>query len=91
MTSDIQELQEKIRQLKEKEEPLNSSLKPEGYGIAVKILTDLISCILVGLALGLFFQKVFHTPPLLTAGLTLLGGIAGLYTIIRFAIKQDKK
>ena len=62
-----------------------------GYSVAVAMMTDLISCILVGLALGLFFQKFFKTSVLLTAGLTFLGGIAGLYTVIRFAMVEEKK
>jgi len=89
MTLELQELQEKIKQLKRGRKQSVSGT--QGYGIAVVILTDLISCILVGLGIGLLFQKIFHTSVLLTAGLTLLGGIAGLYSVIRFAIKQDKK
>ena len=91
MTSEIQELQEKIKNLKRKEEKKSPSSGAKGYSVAMMILTDLLSCVLVGLGIGLFFQKFFHTPVLLTAGLTLLGGAAGLYSVIRFAIKQDKK
>ncbi|MGN0919379.1 MAG: AtpZ/AtpI family protein [Alphaproteobacteria bacterium] len=91
MTSEIQELQEKIKHLKHQKEVPTSSHGTQGYGIAMVILTDLMSCILVGLSMGLFLQKVFHTSGLLTAGLTLFGGIAGLYTVIRYAIKKDKK
>ena len=91
MTADIRQLQEEIKHLKQKEVVSKSPLKTGGYGIAIALLTDLISCILVGLGLGLFFQKFFHTPVLLTAGFTLLGGVAGLYSVIRFALNQDKK
>lgn len=83
------ELRDKIRHLKrQKESPVPSN---QGYNVSVAMLTNLMTCILVGLGIGLFFQKIFHTPSLLTAGLTLLGGIAGLYSMIRFAINQDKK
>ena len=89
MSQKTTELQEKIRRLKKQKKPSVSSA--QGYNISLAMLTDLITYILVGLGMGLFFQKVFHTSSLLTAGLTLLGGIAGLYSTIRFAISQDKK
>ena len=61
----------------------------QGYRFSLVILTDLFCCIFVCFSIGLFLQKYFHTSPLLTAGLTILGGISGLYTAIRFA--QQKK
>ena len=91
MSQETTDLQTKIRDLKTKKQVAPKTPITKGYSIALSMMTDLVSCILVGLALGLFFQKFFHTPALLTAGLTLLGGIAGLYTTIRFAINQDKK
>ena len=91
MTSEIQKLQEKIKSLKRKEEKESPSSGAQGYNMAMVILTDLLSCVFVGLGIGLFFQKFFHTSVLWTAGLTFLGGIAGLYGVIRFAINQDKK
>lgn len=69
--------------------------KPVGYNTAVYMMTDLFGCIVVGLGLGLFLQKFFHTSVFLTFGLTILGGIAGLWTTIRYAMalqrQQDKK
>ena len=91
MSQETTDLKAKIRGLKTKREVPPKAPTIKGYSIALSMMTDLLSCILVGLALGLFLQKFFHTPPLLTAGLTFLGGIAGLYTTIRFAINQDKK
>ena len=90
MNQKLTELQEKIQQLKGEEPPQSCRGVKSGYSIMVTMITDLVSCILIGLGLGFFFQKVFDTSPLLTAGFTLLGGIAGFYTMIRFAIRQDK-
>ena len=89
MNKNLSDLQAKIQNLKSEKKKLSSPV--HGYSIAVAMMTDLISCILVGLGVGLFLQKVFHTSVLITAGLTLLGGIAGLYTVIRFAMSKDKK
>ena len=61
-----------------------------GYSLSTIMLADSIVCVVIGLGLGFFFQKVFHTSPLLTASMTFLGGIAGLYTVVRFAIYEDK-
>ena len=91
MSQKTTDLQKKIQQLRGPRRSSSVSSSAQGYSISLVMMTDLISCILVGLAVGLLFQKFFHTPVLLTAALTLLGGVAGLYTVIRFAINQDKK
>lgn len=62
-----------------------------GYNVAVTILTDLLGSIFIGCAIGLFLQYVFKTSVLLTAGLTLLGGVSGLYTTARYAMRLEKK
>ena len=84
-------LQEKIKRLKTPRVSQKNNPGIQGYNVAITIITDLFSCILVGLGIGLFLQKVFYTSPLLTAGLVLLGGIAGLYSVIRFVINEDKR
>ena len=84
-------LQEKIKRLKTPKASQQNTPGVQGYNISVTVITDLFSCILVGLGIGLFLQKTFHTSPLLTAGLVLLGGIAGLYSVIRFVINEDKR
>lgn len=96
MTEQTDRLQEKInasRQARQKGGGIG--VKPVGYNTAVYIMTDMVSCILVGLGIGLFLQKFFHTSAFLTFVLTILGGIAGLWTTIRYAMaiqkQQDKK
>ena len=92
MTQEIEQLNEEIKVLKKKtQKPVRGNTEVKGYNISVTILTDLLGCIFIGCAIGLFLQKIFHTSPLLTAGLTLMGGVAGLYTTIRYAMRQEKK
>jgi len=92
MTQDIEELNEEIQALKKKaKKPVRGNAGVRGYNISITILTDLLGCIFIGCAIGLFLQKMFHTSPLLTAGLTLMGGVAGLYSTIRYAMRQEKK
>ena len=92
MSDETQQLESEIKALKHKTDKspkVGSGMN--GYNVSITILTDLLGCIFIGCAVGLFLQKFFHTSPLLTAGLTILGGIAGLYTTIRYAIREDKK
>jgi len=92
MSEDIEKLDSEIKALKNKaDKPAQIGSGMNGYNVSITILTDLLGCIFIGCAIGLFLQKFLGTSPLLTAGLTILGGIAGLYTTIRYAIREDKK
>ncbi|MBQ7413088.1 MAG: AtpZ/AtpI family protein [Alphaproteobacteria bacterium] len=92
MTQETEQLDSEIQSLKKKtKRPISIGSGISGYNIAITILTDLLGCIFIGCAIGFFLQKVFHTSALLTAGLTLLGGIAGLYSTARYAIRQERK
>jgi F0F1-type ATP synthase assembly protein I len=92
MTEETERLDSQIKALKNKaDKPAKIGAGVNGYNISVTILTDLLGCIFIGCAVGLFLQKFFNTSPLLTGGLTILGGVAGLYSTIRYAIREDKK
>ena len=92
MSEETQQLESEIKALKRKaDKPPKVGDGMNGYNVSITILTDLLGCIFIGCAVGLFFQKFLGTSPLLTAGLTILGGVAGLYTTIRYAIREDKK
>ena len=92
MTKDIEQLDEDIKTFKAKaKKTVQTQSEVKGYSLLLTILTDLLGCIFIGCAVGVFLQKMFGTSPLLTGGLTLLGGVAGLYTTIRFALLQEKK
>ena len=89
MTDATDKLAREIQSLKEppKKDPRSVAA---GYNVTITILTDLLGCIFMGCALGFLCQTLFGTSVLLTAGLTLLGGIAGLYTTVRFALRQER-
>ena len=61
MTRETEQLDSEIKSLKEK---TNISVSVGsgigGYNIAITILTDLLGCIFIGCAIGLFLQKVFY-------------------------------
>ncbi len=91
MTQKTDRLKQEIELLRQARKPPKSTLTgASGYNVAITILTDLLGCIVVGAGIGLFLQYMFGTSVLLTAGLTLLGGVAGLYTTARYAMRLEK-
>lgn len=92
MTEEIKQLDDEIKALKkviQTPEKINTAIG--GYNIAITIITNLLGSIFVGMALGVLLQILFHTSVLFTAGLTLLGGIAGLYSTVRYGLSQERK
>lgn len=92
MTQETDKLAEQIQEIKdERQTAQKPALERSGYSIAINILTDLFGCVLIGLGLGVLFQKMFNTSHLVTASFTILGGVAGLWTVIRYGIALDKQ
>lgn len=92
MTQETDRLKDEIKEVKKKLiKPEEITLNAGGYNVAITIMTDLFGCIFIGFVVGLFLQKFFNTSALLTAGLTFLGGVAGLYTTARYALRQERK
>lgn len=92
MTEEIKQLDDEIQALKKanrQPEKINPAIG--GYNVAITIITNLLGSIFVGAALGILLQVLYHTSPLFTAGLTLLGGIAGLYNTARYGLNQERK
>jgi len=92
MTEEIEQLNQEIQALKKQGvKQATPETKVHGYNVAMTILTDLLGCIFIGCAIGFLCQFLFKTSVLLTAGLTLLGGIAGLYTTARYALRLERE
>ena len=92
MTEEIKQLDADIKALKKaNRQPEKINPAVGGYNVAITIMTNLLGCIFVGMALGILSQILFHTSVLFTAGLTLLGGIAGLYSTVRYGLSQERK
>lgn len=90
MTKKTEELARKIEAARNKKIEKALGRTNSDYQIAFDMLTNLAGCVLMGLALGVLFQNVFHTPVALTAGLTFFGGFVGLFQVVRQAIQADK-
>jgi ATP synthase protein I len=60
----------------------------DALGLASAIGMQFAASVLVGLGLGWFLDRVFHTSPwLLLAGI-ILGIAAGGYSVVRMALKE---
>lgn len=92
MTKETDELANQINEIKRQhEDEQRPHPTEEGWSTTINVLTDLLGCVLIGLGLGVFLQSVFNTSVLVTASLTILGGIAGLWTVIRYALSLEKR
>lgn len=93
MTKRTDQLGQKIQEAKNKTtHPVKqTSAFFSGYKTVIDVLTNLIGCVLMGLALGVLFQNLFATPPALTAFLTIFGGFVGLIQVVRQAILSENK
>ena len=81
MNSNLERFKERLKNIEE-----NRSKKkkdPKGIGIGMKISLDLISPIVVGVLIGLGFDKIFSTKPLFFLIFLLLGIITGFISIIK--------
>lgn len=94
MTKETKNLSLKIKKVKEKKENKKSndvSAKFSGYQIITEVVVDLLGCVLIGASLGIISQNLFGTTQKLTVALTMLGGIAGIYSVIKYAMSLSKK
>ncbi len=91
MTKKTEELAKRIEAAKD-ERVEKVFVKPQmGPQLAYDMLTNMFGCVLMGTALGVLFQNLFHTPAALTAGLTFFGFIVGLFQIVRQAMSYERK
>ena len=92
MTKETSILAEKINTLKNKhvEKDKVTARRPSGYQIVTEVIVDLLGCVLIGVSLGVVFQNIFGASEKLTVVLTILGGIAGIWSVIKYAISLEK-
>ncbi len=93
MTKETESLAEKINAVRTRDSESDMALNkgPSGYQIVTEIIVDLFGCVLIGASLGIVFQNLFDTSEKLTVALTLLGGIAGIWSVVKYAISLQKK
>ena len=81
MNSNLEKFKERLKNIEENR--YRKKTEPEGLGIGMKISLDLISPIIVGILIGLGFDKIFSTKPVFFLIFLLLGIITGFISVIK--------
>ena len=92
MTKETEALAIKIKEAREVNNlgPLPKKTEHSGYRIVTEVIVNLFGCVLVGTSLGVISNNLFSTSDKFTVFLALLGGIAGVWSVIKYAISLDK-
>ena len=77
MNSNLKKFKERLKNIEENK--FKKKTEPKGLGVGMKISLDLISSIIVGILIGLGFDKIFSTKPIFFLIFLLLGIITGYY------------
>ena len=64
---------------------------PSGIGLGMRITVDFVAGLGIGVALGLYLDKIFDTQPIFLIVFMLIGFGAGLLNVIRTAQQIDKR
>ena len=81
MNSNLEKFKERLKNIEENR--YKKKTEPQGLGIGMKISLDLISPIIVGILIGLGFDKFFSTKPVFFLIFLLLGIITGFISVIK--------
>ena len=81
MNGNLKKFKERLKNIEENK--LKKQTEPEGLGVGMKISLDLISSIIVGILIGLGFDKIFSTKPIFFLIFLLLGIITGFISVIK--------
>ena len=81
MNNNLEKFKEKLKNIEENR--YKKKTEPQGLGIGMKISLDLISPIIVGILIGLGFDKIFSTKPVFFLIFLLLGIITGFISVIK--------
>lgn len=94
MTKETEALSKKIQQAKgldlQEDSMTKTSSVSSGYQIITEVIVNLLGCILVGISLGVFSDNIFETGKQFTVMLTVLGGVAGIWSVVKYAMTLDK-
>ena len=77
----------KIEQTREKlsDKPASNMRFATGWGLGIRLATELLGGVVVGAGIGLLFDKLFSTPPLFLIIFLFFGSAAGILNVYRVA------
>ena len=81
MNSNLEKFKDRLKSIEENR--CKKKTDPKGFGLGMKISLDLISPIIVGILIGLGFDKIFSTKPVFFLIFLLLGIITGFISVIK--------
>ena len=81
MNSNLKKFKERLKNIEENK--FKKKTEPNGLGVGMKVSLDLISPIIVGILIGLGFDKIFSTKPIFFLIFLLLGIITGFISVIK--------
>ena len=81
MNSNLKKFKERLKNIEENK--FKKKTEPKGLGVGMKVSLDLISPIIVGILIGLGFDKIFSTKPIFFLIFLLLGIITGFISVIK--------
>ena len=81
MNSNLEKFKERLKNIEENR--FKKKTEPNGLGVGMKISLDLISPIIVGILIGLGFDKIFSTKPIFFLFFLLLGIVTGFISVIK--------
>ncbi len=95
MENKLKEIEERIQQQMKREGMLTPESAPK-YGfvyaakMGLRMGTDLLSGVFVGVAIGYLLDKLFESFPLFLIIFTFIGAVAGVLNVYRFVKQQAK-
>ena len=81
MNSNLKRFKERLKNIEEHK--FKKKTEPKGLGVGMKVSLDLISPIIVGILIGVGFDKFFSTKPIFFLIFLLLGIITGFISVIK--------
>ncbi len=94
---DLDELGDKLREVQKQREtksvisrPDNDDMSNSGLGIGLRIGMELIIAVMMGIAIGWFFDRTFGTKPWGLMVFSILGMASGVLNVIRVANKMNE-
>ena len=92
MTKKYDDLSDRIaKAMGEEEVNEGDKAKAEGSSLAMKIASEMIAALLVGFAIGYGLDELFGTSPIFILIFVMLGVGAGMLSIYRVAMREDKE
>jgi ATP synthase protein I len=86
----LKELEQKISEFKKHDAKPEFNQRDKNSSLGMRVVTDLVSGLLVGGVIGYFLDKAFNSSPLFLVIFLIIGMAAGFMNLYRSLEKDDK-